>query len=273
MTYDTPIDASGAVPGVSGTAKNGVELVKLLATSPEIESCFASHWMRFAYGRSLDGRRRLQPAVGRDRVQGRRLQRQAAPAGAHAERRLPLPPGCNRRHSAMTRFKLDRRTVIKGAGTIAIALPWLEVMGLRAPGPRADGLRAAEAVRDRVSAGRSRSQRCQRRQVHAHRHRDVVHALADPGAAAADAEPAPRRRRPQPHLRRSIEVHRSSSTRAAPSAGSPARSSRGPATTRPRCRRPSTRCWRRGCRPASPTAACSSRCAGRRASRTGSCRR
>jgi hypothetical protein len=29
----------------------------------------------------------------------------------------------------MSRFKLDRRTVIKGAGTIAIALPWLEAMG------------------------------------------------------------------------------------------------------------------------------------------------
>jgi hypothetical protein len=28
----------------------------------------------------------------------------------------------------MTRLKLDRRTVIKGAGTIAIALPWLEAM-------------------------------------------------------------------------------------------------------------------------------------------------
>jgi hypothetical protein len=55
MTYDTPIDASGAVPGVSGSAQNGVELVKLLATSPEIESCFASHWMRFTYGRSLEG--------------------------------------------------------------------------------------------------------------------------------------------------------------------------------------------------------------------------
>jgi hypothetical protein len=52
-TYDTPIDASGSVPGVSGTAKNAVELVQLLATSPEVESCFASHWMRFAYGRSL----------------------------------------------------------------------------------------------------------------------------------------------------------------------------------------------------------------------------
>ena len=55
MTYDTPIDASGSVLGVTGTAQNGVELVKLLATSPSVESCFASHWMRFAYGRSLEG--------------------------------------------------------------------------------------------------------------------------------------------------------------------------------------------------------------------------
>jgi len=53
MSYDTVIDASGAVPGVDGTAKNGVELVKLLATSPEVGNCFASHWMRFAFGRSL----------------------------------------------------------------------------------------------------------------------------------------------------------------------------------------------------------------------------
>ena len=54
ITYDTPIDANGAVPGVPGTAANGIELVKLLATSTEVESCFASHWMRFAYGRSLE---------------------------------------------------------------------------------------------------------------------------------------------------------------------------------------------------------------------------
>ena len=70
MTYDTPIDASGSVPGVTGTATNAVELVGLLATSSEVESCFASHWMRFAYGRSLETRRRLQPAVGADRVPG-----------------------------------------------------------------------------------------------------------------------------------------------------------------------------------------------------------
>ncbi|MFO7177513.1 MAG: DUF1592 domain-containing protein [Pseudomonadota bacterium] len=54
VVYDTPIDASGSVPGVDGTAKNAVELVQLLATSPQVGSCFASHWMQFAYGRSLD---------------------------------------------------------------------------------------------------------------------------------------------------------------------------------------------------------------------------
>jgi hypothetical protein len=54
MTYDTPIDPSGSVPGVTGSAANAVELVKLLATSSEVTNCFASHWMRFAYGRSLE---------------------------------------------------------------------------------------------------------------------------------------------------------------------------------------------------------------------------
>jgi len=54
MSYDTPIDASGSVPNVAGTATNGVELVQLLAMSPDVETCFATHWMRFAYGRSLE---------------------------------------------------------------------------------------------------------------------------------------------------------------------------------------------------------------------------
>jgi hypothetical protein len=53
MTYDTPIDATGSVPGVAGTAQNGVELVRLLASAPSVQNCFASHWMHFAYGRSL----------------------------------------------------------------------------------------------------------------------------------------------------------------------------------------------------------------------------
>jgi hypothetical protein len=54
MSYDTPIDASGSVPGVDGTANNAVELVKLLATSPDIGGCFAKQWMSFGYGRAID---------------------------------------------------------------------------------------------------------------------------------------------------------------------------------------------------------------------------
>ena len=106
----------------------------------------------------------------------------------------------------MSRFKLDRRTVIKGAGTIAIALPWLEVMGHGRRASAQTARRAAEAVRDRVSAGRNGPQRRDRRQVHAHGQRDVVHAVADPGAARAGQEQPARRRRPQHDLRRPVQV-------------------------------------------------------------------
>jgi hypothetical protein len=54
VVYDTPIDASGSVPGTQGTAKNAVELARLLATSTKVGDCFASHWIQFAYGRSID---------------------------------------------------------------------------------------------------------------------------------------------------------------------------------------------------------------------------
>jgi len=54
VTYDTPIDASGSVPGVPGTATGPVELVRLLASSEETQACFAESWMQFAYGRVLD---------------------------------------------------------------------------------------------------------------------------------------------------------------------------------------------------------------------------
>jgi hypothetical protein len=54
VTYDTTIDASGAVPGVEGSAANAVELVQKLAESETAQDCFAEHWMQFAYGRSLD---------------------------------------------------------------------------------------------------------------------------------------------------------------------------------------------------------------------------
>jgi hypothetical protein len=54
VTYDTPIDASGSVPGVPGTASGPIDLIRLLATSEEAQACFATSWMQFAYGRVLD---------------------------------------------------------------------------------------------------------------------------------------------------------------------------------------------------------------------------
>jgi hypothetical protein len=47
------IDASGSVPGTTGTINGGVELVQKLAATAEAQNCFASHWTEFAYGITL----------------------------------------------------------------------------------------------------------------------------------------------------------------------------------------------------------------------------
>jgi hypothetical protein len=53
IAYDTPIDATGGIPDVETVTTNAVELVRLIATADSVESCFAGHWMQFAYGRSI----------------------------------------------------------------------------------------------------------------------------------------------------------------------------------------------------------------------------
>jgi hypothetical protein len=52
-TYDTPIDASGMIPGV-GSWTGPFDMIRTLASSEEVQNCFASHWMKFAYGRMLE---------------------------------------------------------------------------------------------------------------------------------------------------------------------------------------------------------------------------
>jgi hypothetical protein len=47
------IDASGAVPDTEGTVNGPVELVRKIATAEAAQSCFASHWVEFGYGRTL----------------------------------------------------------------------------------------------------------------------------------------------------------------------------------------------------------------------------
>jgi hypothetical protein len=47
------IDPSGEVPGV-GKVASAVELARLIADSDDTQQCFASNWLAFAYGRTLD---------------------------------------------------------------------------------------------------------------------------------------------------------------------------------------------------------------------------
>jgi hypothetical protein len=47
------IDTSGELPGGEGTITNAVDLARWLAETSDAQSCFAEHWLQFAYGRTL----------------------------------------------------------------------------------------------------------------------------------------------------------------------------------------------------------------------------
>jgi hypothetical protein len=47
------LDVSGNVPGTGTTINGPVELVRKLADNPEVQFCFSSNWLNFAYGRKL----------------------------------------------------------------------------------------------------------------------------------------------------------------------------------------------------------------------------
>jgi hypothetical protein len=57
---DVIIDASGEVPDMpNGTASGPIELIQKLAANEEVQNCFASKWLDFAYGQKLH---RTEPA-------------------------------------------------------------------------------------------------------------------------------------------------------------------------------------------------------------------
>ena len=47
------IDTTGQLPGAPNMVRNAVELAQTVATQDETQACFVSHWLDFAYGRSL----------------------------------------------------------------------------------------------------------------------------------------------------------------------------------------------------------------------------
>ncbi|WP_437984649.1 DUF1592 domain-containing protein [Sorangium sp. So ce117] len=50
---DVAIDASGSVPGTEGAVSGPIELVRKLAETEDVQSCFATHWIEYAYGLTL----------------------------------------------------------------------------------------------------------------------------------------------------------------------------------------------------------------------------
>jgi len=48
------IDASGSVPGTDGAVNGPIELVNKIAQTDEAKTCFATHWLEFAYGKTAD---------------------------------------------------------------------------------------------------------------------------------------------------------------------------------------------------------------------------
>jgi hypothetical protein len=58
------IDASGSVPGTTGTVEGAAALARKLAGAPALQTCFTSHWLQLAFGKSLEpGDECLQAAV------------------------------------------------------------------------------------------------------------------------------------------------------------------------------------------------------------------
>jgi len=54
LDNDAPVDSSGTVTldGKSHPYSNAPDLVKLLAASPSVQSCFTTQWLRYAFGRA-----------------------------------------------------------------------------------------------------------------------------------------------------------------------------------------------------------------------------
>jgi len=47
------IDASGKIPGAADNVNGAVQLAQQLADSPQVQQCFAQHWVEYGFGRTL----------------------------------------------------------------------------------------------------------------------------------------------------------------------------------------------------------------------------
>src|SRR5262249_34853801 len=62
----TPIDAVVTLPGRTTPTNGPIDLVKTIAHLDEAQTCFATHWLEFAYGKTVDaGDACTQDALGK----------------------------------------------------------------------------------------------------------------------------------------------------------------------------------------------------------------
>ena len=126
------LDARGTIAGIdtAGSFDGALQLIDRLASSRDVRACHVRKWMETAYGR---------PVVAADACSQAELEQGFAASGgnirdlltrSHPDRGVPLQ-ACTMKPPS--KLRLTRRSVLKGAGGIAIALPWLEAMTHRRP--------------------------------------------------------------------------------------------------------------------------------------------
>ena len=175
----------------AGPFDGALELAHRLAASEDARRCFVAELVCPCPRPQPDERRRLFARNARSRFLAREPESPRAPRGADAERRVSLPP---RGDPVSSPFRLSRRAVLRGAGSVAIALPWLEIMTLDRSSHAGSG--AGEALSRRLPAGRHDP-----RELASDGHRNRFHAEPDPRAARA-GEGSHRRARRHRHEER-----------------------------------------------------------------------
>ena len=109
---------------------NGVPaLIDKLKESQEVRDCVVTQWFRFSYGRSEtdeDGAR-----CGACKTSSTHPGSTSRPRSSRSARamRFSIAPWWCQRGTCHEIFALDRRAALRGAGGIAIGMPWLEIMG------------------------------------------------------------------------------------------------------------------------------------------------
>ena len=126
-----PVDATGMLTGtdVDGALDGVPSLATRLGGSAQVADCAATQWFRYAFGRQEVSTGDVC-TIGKlaSALRRRRLPDDGPRHGPHGGVPKPTTGGLAMSRHPRTARPLSRRTILRGAGGAAIALPWLEAM-------------------------------------------------------------------------------------------------------------------------------------------------